>query len=67
MKVKEVTSSLTHYVTMETVNGEFQYRMDWTGVWETLKDGGLSDERWEPVDDTEELQQALTEYWENKK
>lgn len=57
MKVKEVTSCLTHYVTMETINGDFQYRTDWTGVWETL-----IDEKWEPLDDTEELQQLLNEY-----
>jgi len=66
MKVKEVTSCLTYYVTMETVNGEFQYRTDMTGVWETVKDAGLTDERWESVYDTEELDKAFNEYWSEK-
>ena len=57
MKVKEQQIVYTRYVTMETVNGDVHYRTDWTGVWEVLKD-----ERWEPVDDTENLQNALTEY-----
>lgn len=65
MKVKEVTTTRTYYVTMETVNGDFHYRTDWTGVWEVLVNGGLTDEAWEPVDDTEELQQTLTNYWKD--
>lgn len=52
----------TYYVTMETVNGDFQYRTDWTGYWEFLN-GSI----WENVDDTEILQKTLTEYWETKK
>ena len=62
MKVKEMTTARTYYVTMETVNGDFQYRTDWTGVWEVLYPD--SPDKWEPVDDTEELQKALNEYWE---
>lgn len=62
MKVKEQQIVYTRYVTMETVNGDFHYRTDWTGVWEVL-----TDERWEPVDDTENLQNALTEYLKAQK
>lgn len=62
MKVKEQQTVYTRYVTMETVNGDVHYRTDWTGVWEVLKD-----ERWEPVDDTENLQNALNEYLKAQK
>ena len=33
MKVKEQQIVYTRYLTMETVNGDFHYRTDWTGVW----------------------------------
>jgi len=62
MKVKEVMSVRTYYVTMETVNGDFQYRTDWTGSWEFLN-GSI----WETIDDTEILEKTLTEYWETQK
>lgn len=62
MQVKESMSVLTHYVTMETVNGDVQYRTDQTGNWEVVKDSGLPDERWEFVEDTEELQKVFNEY-----
>lgn len=62
MKVKDSMSVLTHYVTMETVNGDVQYRTDWAGNWEVVKDSGLPDERWEFVEDTEELQKAFNEH-----
>ena len=66
MKVKELQTVLTYYVTLETVNGNYLYRTDWTGVWEVLTDAEFSDERWEPVDDTENLQEVLTEYLKKK-
>lgn len=62
MKVKEVMSVRTYYVTMETENGILQYRTDWTGAWEFLNDS-----IWETIDDTEILQKTLTEYWETQK
>ena len=62
MKVKEVTSTRTYYVTMETENGILQYRTDWTGSWEVQY--GPS---WINVNNTEELQKTLTEYWETQK
>ena len=67
MKVKELQTVLTYYVTMETVNGNYLYRTDWTGVWEVLTDGGVFGDRWEPVDDTENLQEVLTEYLKAQK
>ena len=67
MKVKELQTARTYYVTMETVNGNYLYRTDWTGVWEVLTDGGVFGDRWEPVDDTENLQEALTEYLKAQK
>jgi hypothetical protein len=73
LKVKELQTVLTYYVTMETVNGNYLYRTDWTGVWEVLTDGGVFGDRWEPVDDTkrdnklkENLQEVLTEYLKKK-
>ena len=73
MKVKELQTVLTYYVTMETVNGNYLYRTDWTGVWEVLTDGGVFGDRWEPVNDTkrdnklkENLQEVLTEYLKKK-
>ena len=73
MKVKELQTALTYYVTMETVNGNYLYRTDWNGVWEVLTDGGVFGDRWEPVNDTkrdnklkENLQEVLTEYLKKK-
>jgi hypothetical protein len=62
MKVKEVMSVRTYYVTMETENGILQYRTDWTGSWEVQY--GPS---WITVSDTENPQKALTEYWETQR
>ena len=67
MKIKELQTVRTHYVTIETINGDFHYRTDWTGAWEVLTDGGFADERWEPVYDTEELQELLNEYLKGQK
>jgi hypothetical protein len=74
MKVKELQTVLTYYVTMETVNGNYLYRTDWTGVWEVLTGGGVFGDRWEPVNDTkrdnklkENLQEVLTEYLKAQK
>jgi hypothetical protein len=57
MKIKEVMSVRTYYVTMETVNGDVHYRTDWTGNWEFLNGS-----TWETVKKTKTLQKALTEY-----
>ena len=67
MKVKELETVRTYYVTMETVNGNYLYRTDWTGVWEVFTDGGVFGDRFEPVDDTENLQEVLTEYLKAQK
>ena len=67
MKVKELQTVYTYYVTMETVNGNYLYRTDWAGLWEVLTDGGVFGDRWEPVDDTENLQEVLTEYLKAQK
>ena len=67
MKVKELQTVHTYYVTMETVNGNYLYRTDWTGVWEVLTDGGVFGDRWEPVDDIENLQEVFTEYLKAQK
>ena len=67
MKVKELQTVRTYYVTMETVNGNYLYRTDWTGVWEVFTDGGVFGDRFEPVDDTENLQEVLTEYLKAQK
>ena len=62
MKVKELQTVRTYYVTMETENGILQYRTDWTGAWEVQY--GPS---WINVNNTEELQEVLTEYLEAQK
>lgn len=61
MKVKEVMSVRTYYVTIQTENRSYEYRTDWTGNWEVQCESS-----WITVSDTEELQKALTEYWETK-
>ena len=62
MKVKELQTVRTYYVTMETENGILQYITDWTGAWE-VQYGPC----WINANNTENLQEVLTEYLKAQK